>query len=112
IALLDRESLFPEQRHEILRGLDLLKAELAEAEDLVDHLLSELGPMLDVGHHLLLEGGDPLRFAGSPVRESESKSESEGVGEARYGSDHGTPFAPHEPSAARVVGYLMPSCSR
>ena len=36
-------------------GLELLKAELPVAEDLVDHLLRELGAALDVGDRLLLE---------------------------------------------------------
>ena len=55
VILLHRESVLAQQRDDVLRGLELLEAELAEAEDLVHHLLSELRAAVDVVAHLALE---------------------------------------------------------
>ena len=54
-AALDREAVLLEDAGQVLRRLDLLEAELAEAEDLVDHLLRELLHALDVGGGLALQ---------------------------------------------------------
>jgi hypothetical protein len=44
---------------EIPRGLDLLKAQLAETEDLIDHLLSERRQAIDFDDCLTLEPFEP-----------------------------------------------------
>ena len=61
-ALLDREPVLLQQRHQILRRLEFLEAQLAVAEDLIDHLLREVLHLLDLGRGLGLEIRDPLRI--------------------------------------------------
>ena len=46
-AALDREAVLLEDAGQIARRLDFLEAELAEAEDRVDHLLRQLGHLVD-----------------------------------------------------------------
>src|SRR6185503_435644 len=48
-ALFDLEAVLPEHRDEVLRRLELLEAQLAVAEELIDHLLREVLELLDVG---------------------------------------------------------------
>ena len=54
-AALDREAVLLEDAGEVLRRLEFLKAELAEAEDLIDHLLRHHAPRLDVGDGFFLQ---------------------------------------------------------
>src|SRR5688572_28083708 len=58
-AFLDGEPVVAQDLHEVFRRLDLLKPELAEAEDLIDHLLRELRPAVDVGDGFALEPLEP-----------------------------------------------------
>ena len=60
-AALDREALLLEDAGEVLRGLELLEAEFAEAEHHVVHLLAEVEHRrrLHLGSHRGLDAGDP-----------------------------------------------------
>jgi hypothetical protein len=57
--LFDCEPLLPQDVREVLRRLDLLKPELAEAEHGVDHLLSEVLKVVDAGSSFGLERAQP-----------------------------------------------------
>ena len=50
-----RESFPPEERDQVARGLDFLEAELAVAEELVDHPLHQIGASIHVARRLRLE---------------------------------------------------------
>jgi hypothetical protein len=54
-AALDRKAIFLEDADDVARGLHFLKAQLAVAEDLVDHLLRESLPLVDFLNRLLLQ---------------------------------------------------------
>ena len=54
-AAFDLESVLLEDAREIFRGFDLLKAQLAVAEHLVDDLLRELAHRVDVGDGIFLQ---------------------------------------------------------
>ena len=56
-AARDPEAVLFEDAGEVARRLDLLEAQLAEAEHGVHHLLSERGQAVDVGRGLFLERG-------------------------------------------------------
>src|SRR6185369_1398312 len=60
VAALDREAVLLEDAGQILRRLDFLESELAEAEDLVDHLLRECRQRVDEAHRFGLEARDAL----------------------------------------------------
>jgi hypothetical protein len=55
----DGESGLPEQPGQVPGGLDLLEAELAEAEDHVHRLLGERGHAVDLRGRFALEPGEP-----------------------------------------------------
>ena len=55
---LNREAVLFEDAGQVLRRLEFLKAQLAEAEDHVDHLLRGLVELLDTGSRLGLQPGD------------------------------------------------------
>src|SRR5690606_38407095 len=59
-ALFHLEAVLAEQVHEVPVGLDLLKAQFTEAEDLVDHLLCEVAHAFDFGDDPGLQTGDTL----------------------------------------------------
>ena len=61
VAALDFEAVLFEDLGEIFRRLELLEAELAEAEDLVDHLLRHHAHRLDVGGGFALQLLDARR---------------------------------------------------
>src|SRR5947208_2296438 len=50
----DAQAFLREPPGQVLRRLDLLEPELAEAEHLVDHLLDELAPAVDIGGRVFL----------------------------------------------------------
>src|SRR3990172_12384211 len=54
-SLFDFEPVLSQKGHEIARGLDFLKSQLAEAEDLVDHDLGELRHLAHLGGCGVLE---------------------------------------------------------
>ena len=54
-AALDLEAVLLQQVAEVLRGLELLKPELAVAVEGIDHDLDELGVAVDLGEDFLLE---------------------------------------------------------
>ena len=56
------EAVLLEDVGDVLRGLEFLERELAEAEDRVVHLLRELGAGLDAFDGALLQFGDPLHL--------------------------------------------------
>ena len=56
---LDAEALLPQDGRQVLGCLELLKAEFAEAEHRVDHLLRELVQVLHAGDRLGLESAKP-----------------------------------------------------
>ena len=72
-APLDREAVLLEQVGEVARGLDLLEAELAEAEDHVVDLLSELRARFDAGDGAALQAGDRRRRSRRRDREAEEE---------------------------------------
>src|SRR3569832_508346 len=53
------EAVLLEDAADVLRRLEILKAELTDAEDLIDELLRELRARIDVAHCLGLERGEP-----------------------------------------------------
>src|SRR5262249_10250822 len=58
-AALDAEAVLLEDGGDVLRGLELLEAELAVAEDLIDELLRELRARVDVGDRFFLHRLEP-----------------------------------------------------
>ena len=60
--LLDREPVVLEDAGDIALRLELLEAQLAEAEEHVDHLLGEVAAAVDVEDDLGLEFGEPRGF--------------------------------------------------
>ena len=68
-AGLDREAVLLEDAGEVLLGLEFLEAELAEAEDHVDHLLAEVEHRQHVGADGLFQLHDPrVRLARPALR--------------------------------------------
>ena len=57
-AFLDREPVLPKDADQVAGGLDLLEAQLSEAEHLIDHLLDGVAHAIDLADHLPLERGD------------------------------------------------------
>ena len=60
-AALDLEAFLLENAGEVLRGLELLEPELAEAEDAIDHDLRLLLHGVDLAGEVGLHGGLPFR---------------------------------------------------
>ena len=60
-AAFDLEAVLLENAGQVLRRLELLEAELAEAEDLIDHLLRHHVHRVDVGGGLAFQIFDALR---------------------------------------------------
>ena len=73
-AALDGEAVLLEDAGQVLRRLDFLEAELAEAEDHVGHLLRHHAHAVDVGGDAALQRVEPRPAAGwgsagsAPVR--------------------------------------------
>ncbi len=57
-AALDAESVLLQKSRHVLGCLVLLESKLAEAEDLIDHLLGEIPETLDFGQRLALQLGE------------------------------------------------------
>src|SRR5690606_5499475 len=100
-SFLDRESVLTENADQVFRRLDFLKAELAIAEDLIDHLLRELRHGVHAGDGFTLQRSElvvgdrlTLRFecwcegACGESCEGEGPSHGEiGVGDRRIGGE-------------------------
>ena len=54
-ATFDRKSVFLQQARHILRSLNFLKAQFAEAKNLIHHLLDELLPGVHLGERFFLQ---------------------------------------------------------
>ena len=76
-AFLHAEAVLLEDVDQVAVGLELLKSELAVAEDLVDHLLRHLLPRLHVGDRFLLERVEPgVAFGGCRAASARSSGAS------------------------------------
>ncbi len=93
----DREAVLLEQSGQVLRGLDLLEAEFAEAEDRVHGLLGQLGQTVHVlgdtalhGGEVGLGGGGRRGLGGRRLRECGRgrRSQDEGCGSEDVGPNH------------------------
>ena len=81
----DREAVLLENAGEVLRGLDLLEAELAEAEDRIDGILRQLGQSVDMFGHPPLQGGEVGLGRGRRRRLGDGR----GLRQRRRGAHHG-----------------------
>ncbi len=92
-AALDGEAVLLEDAGQVLRRLDLLETELAEAEDHVGHLLRHHAHAVDVGHdaalqHVETSGGRRLRTRRHGRLSGEEHAGQRGDGNEGNGSVH------------------------
>src|SRR6185436_3638196 len=116
-AFLHREAVLLEDVDQVAVGLEFLEAELAVAEDLVDHLLRELRAAFDVGDRFLLQRVE-LRVAAGFCRRvllRERRGDDEGrddQGDERV-SGHGAGLYPLRSGARRAAcARRRPGCMK